>query len=400
MATTFDGRINELEQKKSELNTAFLQTEKNKYEQEISKLLNSPIYEWEEETAITKFNEVRKIYLRIRELEYEILHIPEIIEDIDKKINFYNKKRKSIRELPLYRNTQEWISEILWENELYQYAKENNNKKLVEQLENRTMTESEYIRNMEFMYKELFKQKSNLPEWMEKQIYDELKNNNEISSRDIIDFLEKELKKNWWEIKISHIKNRFKIKSSIVIKYIKQLISWYPEFHIIDNSAGKENGKFLEKQQTKREKLISWIVKNETEDEIQNREKKEKLLKQLNEIWLVENLEQRVHKYGDLYEELWFSFADKEYFILELNDAISTYNHIQLEREIQKILTNIIKDNLRPSKTEKYWYLVYKFGRSCDNRRIVFYPNWEIFTICSHSDYEKIISTQPPIEKR
>jgi hypothetical protein len=68
-----------------------------------------------------------------------------------------------------------------------------------------------------------------------------------------------------------------------------------------------------------------------------------------------------------------------------------------MEKEIIKTLNLLIQWNLRIEKTWLYKYNVFRFNR--DNRRMLAYPNWEIFTICPHEEYEEIINTQPPLEK-
>jgi hypothetical protein len=244
--------------------------------------------------------------------------------------------------------------------------------------------------------KQITRKTITLPEWMSEQIKEELGWNKEITPQEIESFLKKELKKNSWEIKPSHIKNTFKEKENLAYQYIKRLIINYPEFSIIDTIDSKISSTPM---QSKREKLIS-SISSEPQENINNRIKKDKLLKNLFLLWNIEDLEVRIDKYLELFEEIECKFSNRNDFAENLKDAILTYTHVQIEKEIQKILTSIIEDNLYPIKTEKYGYLAYKFSRSCDNWRIVLYPNWEIFKICSHDDYEKTISTQPPINKR
>lgn len=117
-------------------------------------------------------------------------------------------------------------------------------------------------------------------------------------------------------------------------------------------------------------------------------------------MWNSKDLGIRIDTYLRLFEKIGCKFSDKDDFAINLHDAIIRHTHVQIEKEILKILTSIIEDNQYPIKTEKYWYLAYKFSRSCDNWRIVLYPNGEIFKICSHDEYERIISSQPPIDKR
>lgn len=412
MTNSFNAKLAKLEKEKSELDISFLQSKKQEYEKRISELLLHPIHEWEEGIAITKFNEVRECYSKIWEINYKIDHIPETIEEIDKKISFYKEKREKVKEIPLFKNTEEWIAEIFWWDTLYQYAKEVKNENLIKKLEERSLTPNEYTTHLENMYKEILKEyeKSKkevtqnvpkkteilLPEWMSNQINEELKDNKEIQPQDIEKFLKKELKKNGWEIKISHIKNTFKDKSDQAYNYIKRIIADYPMFKISDKP--RKNDLTVQRTPSKREKLISQ-ASNQLDKKRNIELEKRRLISRLSSIRENEKLEDRVPLYVNLYEEIWCKFADWISFSNDLFNAINTYNHIDLEWEIQKNLTNIINNGLHPAKLEKYWYFAYKFGRSWDNWRIVLYPNGEIFTICSHGVYEKIIGTKPPIDK-
>ena len=238
MANSFNTKLAELEKEKSELDISFLQSKKQEYEKRISELLVHPINEWEEGTAIAKFNEVRECYTKIWEINYKIDHIPKTIEEIDKKISFYKEKREKVKNIPLYKNTENWIIEVLWWDPLYQYAKESDKENLIKKLEERSLKPNEYSTHIENMYKELFKnnKKNNkvikqdtpkkteilLPEWMSQQINEELKNSKNIKPQDIEKFLKNELKKNAWDIMISHIKNKFKDNFSLAYEYIKK----------------------------------------------------------------------------------------------------------------------------------------------------------------------------------
>ena len=409
MATTFDKKISELEKEKSELDISFLQSKKQEYEKRISVLLVHPINEWEEEIAIAKFNEVREYYTKIWEINHKIDHIPEITDEIDKKISLYKERREKVKNIPLYKNTEKWIIEILWWDPLYQYAKESGKENLTKKLEERSLKPNEYSTHIENMYKELFKdnkkvEKENnevtvkkiehsLPEWMSEQINEELKNSKNIKPQDVEKFLKNELKKNAWDIMISHIKNKFKDNFSLAYEYIKKLIINYPWFNIIENHSSE---KLVTSPKSKREKLISSISQEEIENHKNERLRKNKLIVKLNEIWKIEDLKTRISKYFDLFEELNHNFANRNEFEPYVFDVI-TNTHIKIEKEIVKALNWLIQGNSHMEKTLVYKYNVYRFNRG--SRRMLAYPNWEIFTLCSHEEYERIINTQPPADK-
>ena len=409
MAKTFEWKIDELEKKKSELKTPILELKKKKYEQRISELLANPLQEWDEETAINKFNEVRDCYSEIEKINNEIQHIPETIKEIEKKISHYKEIREKVRNIPLYRDTEEWIAEILWWDPVYQYAKETKKENLIKRLKERTLKENEYLNHLENMYKELLKNYEDkkkevkhdmpkkveilLPEWMSEQINEELKDNKNIKPQDIEKFLKNELKKNAWEIMISHIKNKFKENYNQAYEYIRRLIINYSWFKIIDNNNNKNT---VTQTKSKNDKLLSSISEEDTEEHKNERLRKSKLINKLNEIWKIEDLKTRISKYFDLFEELNNSFADRNEFESYVTEII-THTHIDIEKEIVKTLNWLIQWNIHMEKTLVYKYNVYKFNRG--NRRMIAYPNWEIFALCPHEVYEKTINTQPPADK-
>lgn len=413
MTKTYDWKIEELYIEKSELDLSFLQSKKKEYEDKMYEILDNQNDKLDESSAIIQLNQLKSCHKNIKEIDKKIQNNAELLEEIDKKILLYKERKIKVQNIPLYKDTEEWIAEIFWSDKLYQYAKETNNEELITSLEQRNLTSDKYFEYLENMYKELFlpiKKKKNksskiqeppkvvvlLPEWMSEQIKEELKDNKDITPQEIESFLKKELKKNAWEIKVSHIKNAFKNKENQANQYIRRLIINYPGFTIVDNSENKNSAS---PTQSKRDKLISSISSQEKEN-IESKIKKDDLLKKLFSLGTIDNLDTRIYKYIELFEEVWCKFSSKEDFAENLNDVICTYTHVQIEKEIQKILTSIISENLYPFKTEKYWYLAYKFSRSCDNWRIVLYPNGEIFKICSHNEYERVISSQPPIDKR
>lgn len=408
MINSFDSKLAELEIEKSELDLDFLQNHKKEYNGKICEILEKSDNERDEKNAVNDLREMIEYYRKIKEIDQKIENNSELLENIDNKISFYQERKGRIKLIPLYRDTEEWIAEILWDDPLYQYAKKVDDKELLKLITTRKLTESDYEKYMENMYQNVFepvfknqeeqitKKTITLPEWMSEQIKEELWWNKELTPQEIESFLKKELKKNAWEIKPSHIKNTFKEKEKQAYQYIKRLIINYPEFSIVDTIDTKISTTPV---QSKREKLIS-SISSEILENIDTRIKKDKLLKKLFSLGKIENLGIKIDTLLQLFEECGCKFSDKDEFAANLYDVIIKHTHVQIEKEIQKILISIIQDNLYPVKTEKYGYLAYKFSRSCDNWRIVLYPNWEIFKICSHDDYEKTISTQPPIDKR
>ncbi len=411
MTKTFDDKIEGLKDIKLKLNVSFLQLKKKEYEKKISELLANPIYEWEEDIAIAKFNEVREFHTAIWEINYYINNITEVTEKIDKKISFFQEKKEKIKYLPLYKDTEEWIAEILWSDPVYQYAKELGKEKLIKKLEERSLTENEYTVHLENMYKELFKktfqrQKTKpeieipakieikLPEWMSEQINEELKDNKKIKSQDIEKFLKNELKKNAGEIMITHIKNKFKDNYNQAYEYIRKLIINYPWFQIIEN---KWNNTPVAQTKSKRDKLISSISTEDSEEHKNERLKIENLLIKLNDIWKIGNLRSRISWYLDLFEELKQNFEDRKDFEPKLYEIITKYPNIEIEKEIIKTLNSLIQGKPCIERTWLYKYNVYKFNRA--SWRMLAYPNGEIFTICQHEKYEEIINTQPPTDK-
>lgn len=410
MVKTFDEKIRELENIKSELDLSFLYTKKQEYEEGIYEILDNRNNKSDNCDATSILNKAAVYRVKIREINEKIQENPKLLEDIQKKIAFYQERKEKVKDIKLYRETEEWISEILWSDSLYQYAKEIKNEELINKLERRSLTENEYSEFLGKMYEDLFppilekdeleKEQPHkrvrilLPEWMTEQIEEELKDNKDITPQNMKKFLVNELKKNAWEIKISHIKNTFKDNWNEAYQYVKKLITNYSGFKIIENSDRKSSSTTT---QSKREKLISSISKEGTEEHKNERLRRNNLLFKLNEIWKIEDLKSRISKYCDLFEELECKFANRGDFEPLIFDVIKKYNNIGIEKDIKKTLNLIIQDNPHTEKTWLYRYIVYKFNR--DSRRMLAYPNWEIFGIYPHVEYEKIINTQPPADK-
>jgi len=425
MATKIEAKIQKLEQEKSELDLSFLQSKKQEYEDRMFAILDSENNELEKD-AESQLNEAKFCRAKIKEIELKIQNNSKILDSLDKKITHYKEWKSKLDSIELYKETREWIIEVFWAD-IVEYAEETNNEELMNKLKKRTLKPEEYSnileneypkyleskhKEKEEMYKELFgpllkkkignwetQQKSKstilLPEWLSEQIIKEVKWIKDIQAKEIEEFLKKELKKNWWEIKVSHIKNKFWKKSALVIDYLKALIKDYPIFKIIDNTENKKETQPITK--SKNEKLLSTITPEESEEHKNERLRINNLMFKLNEIWKLKSLKSRISKYLDLFEELDCDFSNREEFEPQVYEVITTHSHIEMEKEIIKTLNLLIQWNLRIEKTWLYKYNVFRFNR--DNRRMLAYPNWEIFTICPHEEYEEIINTQPPLEK-
>ena len=409
MALTFDSKIKELEQSKSELDLNFLECQKKEFEEKMYEILDNQNEGIDENNAISELKKIKSYRSKIKETEEKIQNNSNFMKDIDKKISFYMEKKEWIKKIPLYRDTEKWIAEILWWDPVYQFAKETNKEKIAKKLEERCLSVKEYETLLGNMYKELLKNYEKkkkeinldipkkveilLPEWMSEQIKEELKDDKLLNPQDIEKFLKDELKKNAWDIMISHIKNKFKDNFSLAYEYIKKLIINYPWFNIIENHSSE---KLVTSPKSKREKLISSISQEEIENHKNERLRKNKLIVKLNEIWKIEDLKTRISKYFDLFEELNHNFANRNEFESYVIEII-THTHRWIEKEIVKTLNWLIQWNTHMEKTLVYKYNVYKFNRG--NRRMIAYPNWKIFTLCPHEEYERIINTQPPADK-
>lgn len=416
MNKTLSTIIEELQEKKSKLEKSnlekpILETQKKEYEQRIKETLSGPVSKWKE---TEEYYKARDYQAKLNEIESKIKEIPEdaekIIKEIGEKIDNYQNDRERIKNIPLYKDTEEWIAETLWSNPLYQYAQETNNTELINMLKERRLTPDEYTKFTEKMYNELFastlkkKNKSTeiqttpkieLPKWMSEKIVEVLSKNKEFTKEEIECFLKKELKKNGWEIMSSHIKNKFKERSNKATELLKEVISDFPKFKIIDNSEKKKET--ASAPISKNAKLIASLNPN-----IQQWKEatKNQLQRKLNKLAEETILERRIDWYIKILEKLWHQFSDKEAFKAETIDSIETHTSIQIEEGIIKAIKKIIGWNLNLRKTEAYWYRSFELGDKYDNRRILLYPNKEIMKICSHPEYDSIIDSRPPSDKR
>jgi len=415
MSISFDKRIIDLETRKQNLNLFVLNEIKSEYNQKMVEILENPIEERDPEVALYLLKELKEYHSKVKEIDQQIEHLPELIADTNRKINFYKERKERVRKIPLDRDTQESIAETFKWDAVYQYAKEIWDKELVKELEQRSLSakkytdilEKDYRKYMENMYDKLFPETEprpestsrkyfKLPKWMIEKIRKDLSNNKILEVSRIESFLKNELKKNNWKIRIAHIKSTFAENYSEALKYISGLIINYSEFSLIENNEFNDkipNKKKKSKHENLKSSVSGEVIGNNRLDRLN----RENLLARAFSIKEIDKLETRISKYIDLFEELEYNFSNRKVFEKELNEAISGHTNHQIEKDIQKILVFTINGTDCFEKTGVYWY--YTFKLNCW-WRIIWYPNWEIFTICSHTDYDHIRDcVEPPKDK-
>ena len=410
MAKTFSAKIKELEQEKSKFDINFLKNQKEWYEEKMYEILEN---QWEQENAEEKLGQLRNYYSNIKETNQKIQDSSKVQTAIDEKINYYKEKAEEWKNIQLQRENEyaeNWNTLTFEEDMVYQHAKEIWDKKVVNSLENRSLTAKKYMDIMKSIYTNLFsnistdqpsvestsKKNIELPKWMIEKIRKDLKEIKELKVNDIEKFLKKQLKKHNWSIRISHIESDFANNYDIALKYISNLIINYSEFSLVNNNEidKKSSNK---NRKSKHEKLKSTVSIEETGNNRFDRLKIEDLLSKAFAIKEINSLDVRISKYIDLFEELWYNFHKRKIFENELNEAITHHANHPIEKDIQKILVFTINGSDCFEKTGVYWYFTFKLN--CW-RRIIWYPNWEIFTICSHEEYDHIRDEiEPPKDK-
>ena len=378
------------------------------------KILEEP---WYQENAVEKLGQLRDYYTKIKETNKKIQNNPESLTRIEQKINFYKWKKEEVRNIKLQRDMVESISETFEWDLVYQYAKEIWDEELIKKLENRSLSakkytdilEKDYRKYMEAMYKTLFNpiveqpspestssKNIKLPKWMIEKMRKDLNDNKSLKVDDVEKFLKNELKKNNWKIRIAHIKSTFSKNYDIALKYISGLIINYSEFSLIDNNEHSKQWS-NKKKKSKHENLKSSVSGEEIGNNRFDRLNTEELLTKIFSIKELDTLEDRIPKYVDLFEELWYKFSNREIFEKELNESILWHASHRIEKDIQKVLVFTVNWTDCFEKVGVYWY--YTFKLNCW-RRIIWYPNWEIFTICSHEEYDHIREdVEPPKDK-
>jgi hypothetical protein len=91
MIKTFNSKIAELEQEKSELDLSFLQTKKQEYEDRMFEILDSKNNESDNNDAESQLNEARFCRAKIKEIERKIQNNSKILDSLDQKIRYYKE---------------------------------------------------------------------------------------------------------------------------------------------------------------------------------------------------------------------------------------------------------------------------------------------------------------------
>lgn len=410
MAKTFYSKIQELEQEKSKFDMNFLENQKKWYEEKMYEILEN---QWNPEDAVEKLGQLRNHYANIKETNQKIQDSPKVQAAIDEKLNYYKRKSEEWKNTRIQREkeyAQDFNEKFFKRDMVYQHAKEIWDKEVVNSIENRSLSAKKYMDIMKSIYTDLFSNISTdqpstestsrksieLPKWMIEKIRKDLKDIKELKVDEIEDFLKKQLKKNKWSIRISHIESDFAKNYDIALKYISNLIINYSEFSLVNNKESDKKSSNKNKK-SKHEKLKSTVSIEETGNNRFDRLKREDLLTKTFAIKTIDGLDVRISKYIDLFEELWYNFHKRKIFEDELNEAIRHHANHPIEKDIQKILVFTINGSDCFEKTGVYWYFTFKLN--CW-RRIIWYPNWEIFTICSHEEYDHIRDEiEPPKDK-
>lgn len=236
-----------------------------------------------------------------------------------------------------------------------------------------------------------------LPMWLAHRIRKDFKWNREILSDDIETFLVKQLKKNFWKIKVSHIKNKFWSHSNEIIHYFEDLFNEFENFEIIYNDTSKTTV-----QQKVRKSIIQDVLSSVKEVNVKDERQilLLKLWKKLSEVDQIGDIHERVKVYteiiGEFSKDLWYTI-NKEQFE---NSLLRWFLDVGSENILKKKLRIIINWwKWREWPTERHWYWRIKLEWS-NGQRIVAYPNKEIVALLWHDDYIKFITAKPNYKKR
>ena len=239
------------------------------------------------------------------------------------------------------------------------------------------------------------KKASFLPHWMSSIIYNDFKKNNIVLPEDIEIFLIKQLKKNFWKIKISHIKNRFWDNSDVVLKYLQNLFLRYSEFSIIYDQTEELGFKSQNKKTYKSLIFTDINVVGWSNDSFLSN-LKDKLLN----IDSVPDIQKRVQIYTEIIE----TYSKQRWYTIDKRNFASTlmkwFLDLWAENALKKRL-RIMLENWQwwEWPTERYGYWRIKVDWT-NNWRIVAYPNKEIVAFLWHDDYIRFITSRPNSDKR
>ena len=229
----------------------------------------------------------------------------------------------------------------------------------------------------------LLTKKKELPDWMEEELVQ-----TEIEDVvSIVKFLRTELTKCWWDIKLSHINDRFeRIGEVEKIPDFLVFLENYPDFQVINDIVDDEE----EAEEAK--ELDVWKEKQVVNGWKQL--KQELLLKELGEIGDIVDMQDRVVEYVNMFEKLWYQFKNKEDFLNQLVGALEQTQSDggRLEKSIQSVLHVCIYWWERWQKKYAFWYRVLDL---VNGWRLIADNTKQITNIASHDDYMRIINKKP-----
>lgn len=220
--------------------------------------------------------------------------------------------------------------------------------------------------------------KKELPEWMEEN----LKNLDIKDVAWIVKFLRAELTKCWWCIKLSHINTKFERMDDIdSIPDFLSLLDIYPEFEVIDDLSKEEPSEDISDKES-------------MTDIVQEQNKQKQLMDELKEISNIDDMEDRLACYVEMFEKLWYQFRDKEDFLNQFINAVekTQSDKGRLEKSVQSALQFRIWWNESLEKKRAFWYRAMCLNYNA--WRIVL-TNMQITHILSHDEYLRLINTKP-----
>lgn len=216
-------KIDELKLKRSKINVENLNAEKEKYTYMLTDILDKtseehPEKEWKKIlSVISKINDQLKKAM-----------------NLDEKIRKLEEDRKRIYELPLRKDTEEWIAEILDIDPVYQLAKKNWDKETLKKFQDRTLRLDEYSElQSNLIVKDEEEKKENNPESNEDKV-DEEKDNEAEDENVNEEWEEIDEAEEWENIENDeYTKEQLKkIERTESIEWLNLLLQEYNEFWI------------------------------------------------------------------------------------------------------------------------------------------------------------------------
>ena len=176
--TKLDEKILKLKQKRSKIDVEGLKSEKEKYTNMLTDYLDKTSEEHPEKEWKRIFSVISKINDKLKKALV-----------LDEKIKDLEEIKEKINSLPLRKDTEEWIAEILEVDPVYQLAKEKWDEEILKKFQNRTLRLDEYTELQSNLIKK--ETKENNSEW--KSIKNKVINEEEIWNN------QEWQNEQWWE---------------------------------------------------------------------------------------------------------------------------------------------------------------------------------------------------------